>query len=45
MLLRQRLDLGENRMRATAMQMISGGLILLVFSLAIDEWAGWSWQG
>ncbi|MGB3799612.1 MAG: EamA family transporter [Lewinella sp.] len=44
MLLRQRLDLGENRMRATAMQMLGAGLVLLLFSFAIDEWAGWSWQ-
>ncbi len=44
MLLRQHLELGENRIRATAMQMISAGLLLLFFSFAIDEWEGWSWQ-
>ena len=43
MLLRQRLDLGHNRMRATAMQMIGAGTVLLLFSFAIDEWEGWSW--
>ncbi len=42
MLLRQRLDLGPNRVRGTAMQMIIGGLFMLAFSLLIDEWAGWS---
>lgn len=44
MLLRQRLDLGENRVRATAMQMLAAGACLLVFSLAIGEWEGWHWS-
>ncbi|NJB84544.1 drug/metabolite transporter (DMT)-like permease [Lewinella marina] len=44
MLLRQRLDLGQNRVRATAMQMLSAGLFLFIFSLALDEWAGWSFD-
>ncbi len=42
MLLRQRLDLGPNRVRGTAMQMIIGGVFMLVFSLLINEWEGWS---
>ncbi|MCP9236232.1 EamA family transporter [Lewinella sp. JB7] len=42
MLLRQRLDLGPNRVRATAMQMIVAGLFLGLFSLSLDEWDGWS---
>jgi drug/metabolite transporter (DMT)-like permease len=44
MLLRQRLDLGPNRVRATAMQMIVAGVVLSVFSIALDEWAGWSFD-
>ncbi len=42
MLLRQQLDLGPNRVRGTAMQMIIGGLFMLVFSVLINEWEGWS---
>ncbi|THH39926.1 EamA family transporter [Neolewinella litorea] len=44
MLLRQRLDLGHNRIRATAMQMLAAGFFLLLFSLALDEWSGWTWS-
>ncbi|MBB4080038.1 drug/metabolite transporter (DMT)-like permease [Lewinella aquimaris] len=43
MLLRQRLDLGPNRVRATAMQMIVAGLFLGIFSLSLNEWDGWSY--
>ena len=42
MLLRQRLDLGENRMRATALQMLGAGTVLMLVSLSRQEWAGWS---
>ncbi len=42
MLLRQHLDLGPNRARATAMQMLAAGTVLLLVSLSIDEWAGWT---
>lgn len=42
MLLRPKLDLGKNSVRATAMQMIVGGVLMLAFSVSIDEWAGWS---
>jgi drug/metabolite transporter (DMT)-like permease len=44
MLLRQRLDLGPNRVRATAMQMIAAGVVLSLFSISLDEWAGWSFD-
>lgn len=37
-----RLDMGENKFRATGMQMLAGGALLLAFSFSIDEWAGWS---
>ena len=42
MLLRQRLDLGENRVRATAMQMLGAGTVLMLVSLAGNEWADWN---
>ncbi|WP_116125915.1 EamA family transporter [Lewinella sp. IMCC34183] len=42
MLLRQRLDLGPNRVRATAMQMLAAGTALLLFSFSLNEWAGWT---
>ncbi|MTB52868.1 EamA family transporter [Lewinella sp. W8] len=42
MLLRPKLDLGNNPVRATAMQMIVGGILMLIFSISIDEWSGWS---
>ncbi len=42
MILNPRLDLGQNRFRATAMQMLIGGGVAMVFSLLIGEWEGWS---
>lgn len=42
MLLRQRLDLGPNRVRATAMQMLVAGAFLLLFSPLLDEYTGFS---
>lgn len=38
-----RLDMGKNRIRATAMQMMVGGLAVGIFSLAIQETDGWQW--
>ena len=37
-----RLDMGNNRFKATAVQMLIGGATLMVFSLAVNDWAGWS---
>ena len=42
MLLRPRLDLTDNPIRGTGMQMIGGGVLMLLFSLIINEWEGWS---
>ncbi len=39
-----RIDMGENRIRATAMQMLVGGLMVGLFSWSIDEAAGWTIQ-
>lgn len=44
MTLNPRLDLGKNNFRSTAMQMIIGGGLAMVFSLAIGEWADWSFD-
>lgn len=44
MILNPRLDLGKNNFRSTAMQMITGGTIAMVFSIAIGEWKGWSFD-
>lgn len=41
-LLGGRLDMGGNKFRATGMQMLTGGALLLGFSLVIDDWAGWA---
>lgn len=38
-----RLDMGKNRIRGTAMQMIVGGLAVSAFSGAIDETSTWEW--
>ena len=37
-----RLDMGPNKFRATAMQMLVGGAVLLLFSFAMNDWAGFS---
>ncbi len=37
-----KLDMGENKFRATGMQMLTGGGLLLIFSLLVNDWAGWS---
>lgn len=37
-----KLDMGENKFRATGMQMLTGGFLLLIFSLLVNDWAGWS---
>ncbi|WP_020571178.1 EamA family transporter [Neolewinella persica] len=42
MILNPRLDMGKNNFRSTAMQMIVGGGVAMVFSLLIGEWTGWS---
>ncbi len=42
MLLRQRLDLGPNRVRATAMQMLVAGMFLLLSSPVLDDWSTWT---
>lgn len=42
MIFNPRLDMGKNNFRSTAMQMIVGGAVAMVFSLAIGEWEGWS---
>lgn len=44
MTLNPRLDLGKNNFRSTAMQMIIGGGLAMVFSLLIGEWEGWSFD-
>ena len=35
-----RLDMGKNKFRATAMQMLVGGASLLLFSFLVNDWAG-----
>lgn len=42
MLLRQRLDLGPNRVRATSMQMLVAGVFLLIFSPFLDDFSDFS---
>lgn len=37
-----KLDMGENKFRATGMQMLTGGFLLLIFSFIVNDWAGWS---
>lgn len=37
-----KLDMGENKFRATAMQMLTGGTLLLLFSFLVNDWEGWS---
>lgn len=37
-----KLDMGKNRFRATGMQMLTGGGLLLLFSFLVNDWAGWS---
>jgi drug/metabolite transporter (DMT)-like permease len=44
MTLNPRLDMGKNNFRSTAMQMLIGGGLVMVFSLVIGEWAGWTWS-
>ena len=39
-----RLDMGENKFKATAVQMLIGGAVLLAFSFAVNDWAGWSYH-
>ena len=39
-LLSPRLDMGENRFRSTAMQMLVGGAVLMAFSLLVNDWEG-----
>ncbi len=38
-----RLDMGKNRFRATAMQMLTAGVTLLLISLPLQEWDGFAW--
>ena len=42
MLLRQRLDLGPNQVRGTAMQMLVAGVFLLLSSPFLDDWSTWT---
>ncbi|SER35791.1 EamA family transporter [Neolewinella agarilytica] len=42
MILSPKLDMGKNKFRSNAMQMLTGGGVLLLFSFMIREWAGWS---
>ena len=42
MLLRQRLDLGPNLVRGTAMQMLVAGVFLLSSSPLLDDWSTWT---
>jgi len=44
MTLNPRLDLGKNNFRSSAMQMIVGGGLAMVFSLVIGEWTDWSFS-
>ena len=37
-----KLDMGKNKFRATGMQMLTGGTLLLLFSFLVNDWAGWS---
>lgn len=37
-----KLDMGDNKFRATGMQMLTGGFLLLLFSLLVNDWEGWS---
>lgn len=37
-----RLDMGKNKFRATAMQMLVGGGILLLFSFGVNDWEGFT---
>lgn len=41
-LLGSKLDMGENKFRSSAMQMLAGGTQLLIFSFIVNDWAGWS---
>lgn len=45
MTLNPRLDMGKNNFRSTAMQMLIGGTLAMVFSLLVGEWNGWSAEG
>ncbi|MEM9525077.1 MAG: EamA family transporter [Bacteroidota bacterium] len=42
MIIMPKLDMGKNKFRANAMQMLGGGAVLLLFSFFINDWAGWS---
>jgi len=42
MIMMPKIDMGKNKFRGTAMQMLGGGVALLLFSFAINDWAGWS---
>jgi drug/metabolite transporter (DMT)-like permease len=42
MTLNPRLDMGKNNFRSTAMQMLVGGAVAMIFSTVIGEWSGWS---
>ena len=44
MLLRQRLDLGPNIVRGTAMQMIVAGIFLALLSPLMDDYSTFSWS-
>ncbi|NJC26172.1 EamA family transporter [Neolewinella antarctica] len=42
MTLSPRLDMGKNKFRATAMQMLVGGSVLLAFSFLVNDWEGFT---
>lgn len=45
MTLNPRLDMGENNFRSTAMQMLIGGALAMIVSVALGEWRGWTADG
>ena len=42
MVLIPKLDMGRNKFRATGMQMLAGGAVLMLFSLGIHDWDGFT---
>ena len=42
MILSPKLDMGKNKFRATAMQMLVGGAVLLIFSFIVSDWDGFT---
>ncbi|MEO0731307.1 MAG: EamA family transporter [Bacteroidota bacterium] len=42
MIMMPKIDMGKNKFRGNAMQMLGGGAALLLFSFLVNDWAGWS---